>query len=110
MDTIGAGFLVSRDLWHGAWTELDLGVSALATAEIESYYEGRFEQTYSAADLRVGAFARWLFGRGELRWSAALELDASPLRVRHAARSDALLPTLPTWGVGLALGAVWSGS
>jgi hypothetical protein len=108
MDNLGAGFLISRELVGTPWSDVELGISAFVMAEIQSYYEDEDERTFSAADLRVGAFARVLVGHAPLRWTLALDVDLSPLRLRRDLVLDPLLPKLPSWSVGLGLGAAWS--
>jgi hypothetical protein len=110
MDSLGAGFMISRRLWRAEPVDVDLGVSSFLMAESQSFTEANAEKTGSAADVRVGLFSRMLIGPSAWRWTLSIEADLSPLRLRRDLHIDPSLPKLPTWSLGLGLGAAWSES
>ena len=63
----------------------------------------------SAADLRLDLGLR-VSGPRSSKWRAFVALDAevSPARVRKQRFADPVLPPLPSWSAGLALGVSWS--
>jgi hypothetical protein len=110
MDSLGAGFMVLRRLGRLEPVDVDLGVSSFLMAETQSFTDAHVEKAGSAVDVRVGLFSRLLLGSSAWRWTLSIEADVSPLRLRRDLHIDPALPKLPTWSLGLGLGAAWSES
>jgi len=110
MDSVGAGFLISRRVLLAGPVHVECGVSSFLIGEIQSLTVAKREQTDSEADVRIGLFARLLLGRSAWRWALSLETDVSPLRLRRDLRVDPALPKLPNWSFGAGLGGAWGES
>lgn len=105
MDTVGAGFVVARAL--GASPEFDIGATVSLLEETQSAEDVSGETSGSQTDVRAGVLARTLFGRGSFRGLVSFEADVSPGRLRRTARIAEVLPDLPSWSVGVGVGAAW---
>jgi hypothetical protein len=110
MDNAGVGLFFVRRLVPAAALRFDLGASALMLAQTQSGQMGNEELLDTEIDLRLGLVARALFGHSAWRWTLAIETDVSPPRLRRSNSIIPGFPTLPTWGAGLGLGAVWGES
>jgi hypothetical protein len=87
---------------------LDLGAGPWLLAESQSAEQSGEEKGGTETDVRFGGFVRALVGSAPLRWSFQLESSASPWRVNRSLQMDDALPALPSWGIGLGIGAIWS--
>ena len=110
MDSLGAGFVVTRRVARAKAVELELGAATSLIDEIQSHTPVDVEKTSYAADVRVGLLSRLLLGAAVWRWMLWVESDVSPLRVGRNLRLDPELPRLPTWSIAIGLGVVWSES
>jgi hypothetical protein len=110
MDSVGAGFMISRRVVRAGPADIECGVSSFLVGEIQSLKLAGREKTDSEADIRIGLLARLLLGRSAWRWVLALETDISPLRLRRDLRVDPALPKLPNWSLGMSLGGAWGES
>lgn len=108
MDTVAAGFGVSRRLVGMSSFRLDLGPDVLLVNEAQSVESAEGEQAGSEADLRVGVVLRSWFGTPSLRFVTQLDAEVSPTRLRRDIRMDASLPTLPAWSAGVGVGLGWA--
>jgi hypothetical protein len=109
MESVGAGFLVARSVFTASDPHLDLGANALWLAEKQRVLDTKPEHSAIASDLRVGLFSRLSFGGAPWRWVLSVDAELSPLSLRRARRIDSRAPTLPTWSLGLGVGASWTG-
>jgi hypothetical protein len=107
METVGAGFLISRRLVQAPALDLDVGASAMLLVITQSLEERVPDELGSQTDARFGLVTRALFGKSSWRWSPAIDVDVSPARARHALRIDPALPPMPSWSLALTLGATW---
>jgi hypothetical protein len=105
MESLGAGFVVARRF--GTVPQFDLGATASLLEEMQSTEDTSGEIAGSQTDIRVGVLGRMLFGRGALRGNVSVEADISPGRFRRTVRIDDALPDLPSWSLGLGVGATW---
>jgi hypothetical protein len=108
MDSLAGGIVIGRRLL----TEpigIDLGLNLLIVGTIQSYRRDSIEHSFTGADGRLSVLGRVLLGHSRWRWTGSLDTAVSPLQLRHAARLDASLPTLPVWSVGIGLGGTWEG-
>jgi len=110
MDSVAAGFVVARRVLRAESADLDLGLKTLLVTETQSIQMGAKETADTEADMRLGLLTRVLVGRPPLRWALAVELDASPLRLRREHRIAPGFPTLATWSVAVAVGGAWEES
>jgi hypothetical protein len=112
MESVGAGFSVGKRAFAAPALGLDVGGGALLLAEKQSFaqlsHSGASEVSDVEPDIRLGLFCRLSLGQSDWRWVASLDAEVSPLRLRRARRVEPDGPTLPTWSVGLGLGAAWS--
>jgi hypothetical protein len=106
LDSAGAGFMLAHRIFQGSVT-FDAGFNAILLADRETYDNGEREVSDTDGDMRVGLLGRLLFGGPEWRWTITMEAEASPLRVSGPLRVAPGLPTLPTWALGLGVGAAW---
>lgn len=106
METVAVGLSLARR-WSGSVADLDVGMSPRFVTETQSFVIEGHEDTGSRADVRLGAFARTMFGGPP--WRLLLELDAelSPTRLRRSMQIDPVLPPLPSWSAGVGAGFVW---
>jgi hypothetical protein len=110
MDNVGVGLSFVRRSSPASTLHLDLGATAMVLAQTQSSQIGSKELLDTELDVRLGLLARALFGRSAWRWTVAIETDVSPPRLRRSNSVAEGFPTLPTWGLGLGLGAVWGES
>jgi hypothetical protein len=112
MESLGAGFSVGKRVFAAPALGLDVGGSALLLAEKQSFAQpnaaGGPEVSDVEPDIRVGLFSRLSLGQSAWRWAVSLDAEVSPLRLRRARRIEPDGPTLPSWSLGLGLGAAWS--
>lgn len=109
METLGAQFGFLRVLSAGSGHRVDAGVTALLATELQSLETDEGEVVANGNDLRVGLLVRAELGSLGPRWLIAFEAGCSPLRLRRPVYLDPALPALPSWSVGLAIGATWRG-
>jgi hypothetical protein len=107
MDRIGAGLAVARRIDLSA-VDLDIGFSPRFIVETQSHEIGDEDETRSATDIRLGSFARVMFGRAPVRVFATVDGEVSPGRLRREVRLAPALPALPAWSAGVALGVAWT--
>jgi hypothetical protein len=105
MDSAGAGFIAARRFDKNP--SFDVGATAWVVELTQSYGPNANETSRSHTELHLGLLARVLLGSGPWRESIALDAEVAPGRFRQDTRLDPVLPTLPTWSLGLALGATW---
>ena len=115
MQTAGAGLYGGRRLIDWPAVRVDVGLDVVVLAQTQGFSgslggddddeeEAQSSQRGgSAADARVGIFARAAFGASALRWLVALEGEISPFQVGATTRVDPMGPPLP--GVSAALSA-----
>jgi hypothetical protein len=112
MESLGAGFSVGKRAFAAPGLGLDVGGSALLLAEKQSFAHHGVASAPEVSDvepdIRVGLFSRLSLGQSAWHWAVSLDAEVSPLRLRRARRIEPDAPTLPTWSVGLGLGAAWS--
>jgi hypothetical protein len=108
-DAIGARIGVVRVLDEGVNHRFELGVSALLTADVETFQTAEGEQVATGGDIRAGVFARLRLGASAVGGLVTLDAGCSPLRLGRSVRLDPVLPELPACGVALAAGAAWEG-
>lgn len=108
MDSAGLGFVLLRRSRFGA-ARLDTGLCAAFLLETQSYEGDDGEHAVSQGDFRFGAVSRALLGRQNPRWTLSVEANVSPARLRRAVRMAPVLPALPAWELGAAVGTTWSG-
>ena len=106
-DSVGAGFVVARRALRARSATLDLGLNTFLMTESQSFRTGSVESTDTDADMRVGLLARTLLGHSAWRWALSLQAEVSPLRLSRARRVAPSLPTLPSWSLGVGIGAAW---
>jgi hypothetical protein len=104
MDSAGAGFIAARRFAKNP--AFDVGATAWVV-ELTQSYGARSEVSRSHTELHLGVMARALLGSGAWRESVSLDAEVAPGRFRQDTRLDDALPTLPTWSLGLGLGATW---
>jgi hypothetical protein len=107
MESVGAGFFLARNVLASRSIGLDVGANALLLAEMQNFRGPKTEHEAVESDVRLGVFSRLSLGQSPWRWAVSIDAEVSPLRLRRARRLDALAPTLPTWSLGLGLGACW---
>ena len=107
METVTAGLLVGRRIPFG-FGSFDTGLSPRLVVETQTYEAKAGEQSKSATDVRLGAFARLAFGKSSLRALVELDGELSPSRLRRIVQLDPLLPALPAWSAGLTAGVMWA--
>ena len=107
MQTIAASLDFGRRFESGKLA-LDVGAGPWLLAESQSVEQAGEEKAGTETDVRFGGFARALVGTAPLRWAFQLDGSVSPWRVNRPLRIDESLPTLPSWGLGLGIGAIWS--
>jgi hypothetical protein len=107
MQTFAAGVAIGRRI-EGATLRADvlLGPELLVeNEEADGTGEGMGGSTN---DVRVHLTARLLGAHAKNpRWFGALDVDASPARIRRARQTDPGLPTSPAWSAGLGVGLLW---
>ncbi len=108
LEAVGAGFLLARRVVERGGFALDTGGSVMVVGESEALVTSKGEDSEYTSDLRFGGMARACLGHTPLRFTIGLDAELSPTRIRRTIRLDPALPRLPTWSVGLALGATWS--
>jgi hypothetical protein len=112
MESLGAGFSIGKRAFAAPGLGLDVGGSALLLAEKQSFAHRDVASAPEVSDvepdIRVGLFSRLSLGQSAWQWAVSLDAEVSPLRLRRARRIEPDAPTLPTWSVGLGLGAAWS--
>ncbi len=91
--------------WKDAAAEL--GASTSLLVQSQSYEGEKGEKVGSVVDARLGLVTRALFGGGNRRFIVTLNGEVSPTRLRRKLRVDDALPPLPSWDVGLGIGAAW---
>jgi hypothetical protein len=104
MESVGVGFYLVNELVRARALALQLGASAQLLATTQALEKLESETDRSAAVVRVGLLLRMLLGSSPLRWTVTLEPELSPMRL---GKSLSLYSPLPTWSVGLGLGATW---
>ena len=108
MDTVAFGFFAARRFALAPAVRLDLGLAASMLIETQSIViDDDDELTASTVDARVGPLTRLSLGDGAWRFVVSLDADLSPSRLRRSARVDPVAPTLPSYGIGLAVGTTW---
>jgi hypothetical protein len=104
MDSVGAGFWLTRNVVETRLVALQLGGGAQLLAQTQSIEATENETTQTAADLRLGLQSRLLLGRAPLRFLMVFEAELSPLRVM---RTLTFFEPLPAWSLSLGFGAAW---
>ncbi len=107
MNTLAAGLVFGRRIGSIPFA-VDLGLSPRIAVVTQTTGRRADEVDHSVADLRVAAFGRAYFGTGQLRFVVETDVELSPADLRNDRRLDATLPLLPSWGLGLSVGAAWS--
>lgn len=107
MNTLAAGLVFGRRIGSVPFA-VDLGLSPRIAVVTQTTGRRADEVDHSVADLRVAAFGRAYFGRGQLRFVVETDVELSPADLRNDRRLDTTLPLLPSWGLGLSVGAAWS--
>lgn len=107
METLAAGLVFGRRVGSGAFT-FDLGISPRVTIIFQETGRRQNKVDKSTTDLRIGTFARGLFGKGNLKFVTELDFELSPADLRNDRQLDERLPLLPSWSAGLSFGAAWS--
>jgi hypothetical protein len=107
MESAGAGFLVERRVIATRAVSLDAGPTVMVMSESQSFDAEDREFQRGAVDVRVGAIARLNLGRAARHPYFSLDGELSPARLRRPLSLDPLLPNLPSWTLGLALGMTW---
>jgi hypothetical protein len=105
MESVGAGFAVAKRFGRGP--SFDLGATASLVEEIQSMEDAGGETSGSQTDIRLGVVGRVLLGGGPFHGALSFEADASPGRFRRTVRIADVLPDLPSWSLGLGVGAAW---
>lgn len=107
MNTLAAGLVFGRRIGSIPFA-VDLGLSPRIAVVTQTTGRRADEVDHSVADLRVAAFGRAYVGTGPLRFVVETDVELSPADLRNDRRLDATLPLLPSWGLGLSVGAAWS--
>jgi hypothetical protein len=107
MNTLAAGLVFGRRIGTAPFA-VDLGLSPRIAVVTQTTGRRADEVDHSVADLRVAAFGRAYFGSGQLRFVVETDVELSPADLQNDRRLDANLPLLPSWGLGLSVGAAWS--
>lgn len=107
MNTLAAGLVFGRRIGTAPFA-VDLGLSPRIAVVTQTTGRRADEVDHSVADLRVAAFGRAYFGSGQLRFVVETDVELSPADLRNDRRLDATLPVLPSWSLGLSVGAAWS--
>lgn len=107
METVVVGIVTARRVALG-FGSIDAGLSPRVAVETQTFEGGAGEQSLSAIDVRLGAFARLGFGTAALRPILEIDADVSPSRLRRVAQLDPRLPELPSWSAGLSAGLAWT--
>ncbi len=108
MDTVALGFFAARRFTLAPAVRIDLGLAASMLVETQSILvDDDDELTKSAVVARVGPVTRLSLGDGAWRFVVSLDADVSPSRLRRSTRVDSAAPTLPAYGIGLAVGTSW---
>ncbi len=106
MDAAGGGFMLTRRLeWDPA--AVDVGATAGLLVQSQSYQDAQSEKTGSAVDARLGLVAQCLLGHQHRRLLISFNAELSPTRLRRKIHVFESLPPLPTWDLGLGVGAAW---
>jgi hypothetical protein len=105
-DAIALSLTVARRLSR-AWGYVDAGASPRLVSQTQTYLPPAGEQTGTATDVRAALFTRVGFGHGPVRFLLDADVEVAPTHVRREIRIDPVLPRLPSWSAGLAVGAVW---
>jgi hypothetical protein len=106
LDALGAGFSLLRHFGPESF-QLGVGGRAAILLETQTSEDTDGEHGGTATNFQIGLLTRARIGRASPRWTAQLELNVSPARLRRTLRIDPLLPPLPSWEIGAAVGAEW---
>jgi hypothetical protein len=109
MDSVGAGFLLARQVGRSGALGLDAGATVLLLTEVQSVQQGKVEQSGQGTDVRLGTVLRGSLGAGPWRWQLEVEGEISPTRLRRDLRLGGDFPSLPVWSLGLGAGFLWAG-
>jgi hypothetical protein len=104
MESVGAGFLLARNLFDTGKLALQVAGTAQLLAATQSIEIAEVETTETAVDARLGLQSRLLLGVSPLRWTLGLEGELSPMRLQRPLK---LYATLPSWSLGLGIGVAW---
>ncbi len=107
MQTLGLGVAVGARSEHERLT-LDTTIGPEILAENQEAFGGDANPDGiggGVTDFRLDLSLRLSTSSGAIRFFAQADADASPSRLRRQRQLDPGLPTLPSWSMGLALGA-----
>ncbi|MBI5532145.1 MAG: hypothetical protein HY898_05500 [Deltaproteobacteria bacterium] len=107
MQTLAASVNVGRRVLAGR-AALDVGLGPSFVVQSQSLEVANDEKAGSTSDLRLGGLVRMTLGASRIRWVVGLDADVSPWGARRPTRLDEALPTLPSWSVGVGMGAAWA--
>lgn len=114
----GGGFEVARRVRASEAVAVDIGLGAQLLEELQSAGTDQGNQqgessdneqvSGESTDFRLLAALRTNVGK-PVRFTGAIEVEMSPLRVGRDVQIDPSLPNLPSFGIGLGAGVSWEG-
>jgi hypothetical protein len=110
MHTLGIGMLLGLRAWDSPAGAIEAGGGAVLLAETQSYRVEGKELSGTLINGQLEAFARLLWGRPGLRWLVSVNANLAPQRLSREAHINAILPPLPSFGIGIGFGAHWESS